>query len=359
MTLRIVAFGVSLCVLAVLAAFTTPAGPAQACSLVGFSRELLPFAVESSSTIAVGRLVKGERDVITLEVEEGLKGARAGERLTVSNATLGLGAGCQVYLEPNGKGFALPEGARVLAFLEANELGGPAVLRSALYGYGIFTLDGEFIRDGRAPGASFARVREEIRNLDREPADLNIETIGPCNRDIDLRDDANLRRHVRMSTVIAVGKYRSVGGGVAELEVEQVLRGDTGGSKTLRINAHSFFLGTACRPIMEPASGSFPVSFRALVFLRPDDYGVTDWRGAIWGYAAFAIVGDEVQGPLGLPTLAEVRAAVRGGDGSDPVVETGARATKQDRYRLWIGVVMGLAGCAGGAAWVLARRRRR
>ncbi|MBA4179158.1 MAG: hypothetical protein C0506_01080 [Anaerolinea sp.] len=211
--------GFAVGVLAPLAAVATPAREVHACSLVGFSYALLPFAVESSSTIAVGRLVSAKPDVITLEVEEGLKGARAGERLTVNNATLGLGLGCQVYLEPNGKGFALPEGARVLAFLETNELGGPAKLRSALYGYGIFTLDGEYIRDGRPPGASFGRVREAVRNLAREPVDLNIETVGPCNPDLDLRNDANLRRNVRMSQVIAVGSYRSVGDGIAELDV--------------------------------------------------------------------------------------------------------------------------------------------
>ena len=367
MRLRVVAIGVVVCVLAPLALFATPPRQAHACSLLGFGHQVLPFAVGSSSTIAVGRLVKAERDVITLEVEEGLKGTTAGERLTVNNAALGLGADCKVSLQPNGKGFALPEGARVLAFLQANELGGPAALRSALHGYGVFTLDGEFIRDERFPHASFTRVRDAILNLNREPLDLNREAVGPCNPGLDLTDDAVLLRSVRMSSVIAVGSYRYVGAGVAEVDVQQVLRGETGGSTTLRINAHYFFQTTTCRANMEAGSASFPVSFQALVFLRPDDYLVTDWRGAIWGQGVLAIVGDELQGAPGLPTLEQVRAAVLGagfGPGSATTRPTAGTpgSTGKGRDNLWLSVAIaaGLGTCAAVAAsYVLVRRRRR
>jgi hypothetical protein len=379
-----VAFGVAVCVLAPLAVLAAPAREGHACSLVGFGQQVLPFAVESSSTIAVGRLVKAERDVITLEVEEGLKGTTAEERLTVNNATLGLGADCSVSLQPNGRGFALPEGARVLAFLQANELGGRAGLRSALYGYGVFKLDGEFVRDERFPRASFVTVRDAIQNLNREPVDLNFEAAGPCNPSLDLTDGAVLLRSVRMSPVVAVGSYRSVGGGIAEFDVQQVLRGDTGGSKTLRINAHYFHQSGSCRANMEAGSYSFPVTFRALVFLRPDDYGVTDWRGAVWGLGVVAIVGDELQGAPGLPTLDQVRAAVRAGGAapSSPTARPGVGApgskddgspgtrptartpgsTDEGRDDLWlsIAIVVGLGTCAVAAAsYVLVRRRRR
>lgn len=364
MTFRVLAFGFAVCVLAPLGALATPAGQAHACSLVGFGFQLLPYAVESSSTIAVGRLVEAEPDVITLEVEEGLKGTLAGERLTVSNATLGLGPGCEVYLEPNGKGFALPEGARVLAFLQANELGGSAGLRSALYGYGVFTLDGDFIQDRRFAHVSFTRVRDAVRDLAREPVDLNLETVGPCNPRLDLADDANLLSNVRMSAVIAVGIYRSVGGGIGEFNVQQVFRGDAGGSTTLRINAHHFYQGAGCRATMEAGSASYPVSFKALVFLRPDDYGVTDWRGAIWGAGILAIVGDELQGAPGLPTLEEVRAAARNaGFGTElpsgsPAAQAPSSTVKaQDHY--WVSVAIVAVVAAFAAAFVVVRRVRR
>ena len=338
---------------ALLGGLGDPPRQAQACSLVGFGHQLLPFAIESSTTIAVGRLVHAERDTITLEVEEGLKGTTAGERLTVNNDRLGLGAGCEVYLERNANGFALPEGARVLAFLQANELGGPAKLRSALYGYGIFTLDGEFIRDRRSPIATISNARDSIRRLSGEPTDLNFETVGPCNPSFDLADEAVLRRTVGMSTLIATGTYRSAGGGVAELEVQEVLRGDTGGRKTVKLNAHYVSPSNGCRPVMETGTASYPVRFQALVFLRPDDYGVTDWRGAIWGTGVFAIVGDQLQSAPGLPTLDDVRAAVR----APAATQQPAAKTRDDRW-LYAGLVAGAALCTIAAGYVIVRRRR-
>lgn len=143
-----------LALVALLGVFAQPAREAAACSLVPFGYELLPFAIESSTAIAVGRLVDAERNVITLDVEEGLKGAASGERLTINNSNLGLGPDCSVYEEPGGQGFALPEEARVIAFLQANELGGPAELRSALYGYGIFVLEGDVITRPNGSAAS-------------------------------------------------------------------------------------------------------------------------------------------------------------------------------------------------------------
>ncbi|MBA4179159.1 MAG: hypothetical protein C0506_01085 [Anaerolinea sp.] len=108
------------------------------------------------------------------------------------------------------------------------------------------------------------------------------------------------------------------------------------------------------------------MNFQALVFLRPDDYGVTDWRGAIWGYAAFVVVGDELQGPLGLPTLDQVREVVRAvsppaGSPASPSGVATPGSTEKGRENLWwgIAVVAGLGACAAGASLILARRRDR
>jgi hypothetical protein len=310
-TRALAAFGVILASAAV-AAFGVPAGEGHACSLVGFGHQVLPFAMESSSVVAVGRLVEAKRDVITLVVEEGMKGAAPGERLTVNNAQLGLGADCTVYVERGQQGFALPEEARVIAFLQANDLGGSAELRSALHGFGVFPLEGDYIRQDRSVGfraASFSDAEHAIESLASDPTDLDLEKVGPCNPRLYPADDATLARNVRMSSLIAVGTYRLVGGGVAELTVDDVLRGDAGGAKTLRINAHHFYNDNSCRATMESGAASYAVEFQAIVFLRPDDYGVTDWRGAIWGSGVLAVVGGELQFAPGMPTLDQIRMA--------------------------------------------------
>ena len=353
MTVRLLIVIVAGVVLALLGGPGMAPRHAHACSLVGFGSQLLPFAIESSSVVAVGRLVDPKRDVITLEVEEGLKGATAGQRLTVNNATLGLGADCSVYLEPRGRGFALPEGARVLAFLEPNDLTSLADFRSALHGFGILTLDGEYIQAEGASVARFSEVREAIRRLQAEPLDLNLETEGPCNASIYITDDAILRRNVRMSSLIAIGTYRSTGDGVAEFDVQEVLRGETGGNKTLELNAHYFFQDGTCRATMETASASYPSGFQSLVFLRPDDYGVTDWRGAVWGQGILAIVGDDLQRPPGLPTLKEVRAAA----GQPNATPGSAAKTRDDRW-LPVALVVAAGLCTAAVGYVIVRRRQ-
>lgn len=354
MTVRLLIVIVAGVVLALLGGPGMAPRQAHACSLVGFGSQLLPFAIESSSVVAVGRLVDPKRDVITLEVEEGLKGATAGQRLTVNNATLGLGADCSVYLEPRGRGFALPEGARVLAFLEPNDLTSLADFRPALHGFGILTLDGEYIQAEVASVASFSEVREAIRRLKAEPVDLNLETVPPCDGISGLADGATLRSSVQMAPLIAVGTYRDVGGGVAEFETREVLRGEAQGKKTLRINTHNFFRDGSCRAIMESTSGVSPTSFQALVFLRPDDYGVTDWRGAHWGGGVFRIVGDDLQRPPGLPTLEEVRAAA----GQSNATSDSA-AKPLDNGWLTVALFVVVAGlCTAAVGYVIVRRRR-
>jgi hypothetical protein len=94
--------------------------------------------LNESTIVAVGRLVDAHQSEITLEVEEGLRGVSAGDRLTINNRHFGLGADCSVYVEPRSNGFALPEEARVIAFLRPDVSQRPDFWMPAFYGWAVW-----------------------------------------------------------------------------------------------------------------------------------------------------------------------------------------------------------------------------
>ncbi len=304
--------------LAIVVPLTRPPA-AHACSLAGMSAELLPYYLESSTIVAVGRLTGATQTELVLEVEEGLKGTSDGERLTVNNRQFGLGAGCEVYVEPGGLGWALPEEARVIAFLQPDLSGDADFWMPGHYGYGIYEVgeDDEPFGGWLGPDGGIQPIDDYAQALDEQAAtafEPGLEKIGPCNP-IAL-NPANAAMLSRLSVAAAVATVTGVEGMVATFETERVLRGEPGQSFT--VNATQFSLGQRTCDIY-PVEGDMPAfreGQRLLVFLYPDEFGVAQYRLANWSHGALGLRGEWVSN--GLPALDDVRDLLASGVGTEP-----------------------------------------
>ena len=56
----------------------------------------------------------------------------------------------------------------------------------------------------------------------------------------------------------------------------------------------------------------YPPGIRLIAFLRADDYGIADWRGAVWGSGFYVIMDDAAKEHFHVPTLTKARAAAGG-----------------------------------------------
>ena len=124
---------------AVLVALSRGAEPARACSVAVFTTQFLDQTIEASSVVAVGTLADRNGNAITFVVEEGLKGAAAGDRLTINNAT---NLDCYEAIEPGRQNYE--QGARVLVFLEP-DTHGVAEYKVHRFGWDIFEVEGDVL----------------------------------------------------------------------------------------------------------------------------------------------------------------------------------------------------------------------
>ncbi|MGH2608428.1 MAG: hypothetical protein ACRDHF_05005 [Tepidiformaceae bacterium] len=310
------------CVLSVLVAATAAIGgfafrpqPAHACSLAGLQLEFLPYFLEESTIVAVGRLTDAKQTEITLEVEEGLKGSRAGDRLTLNNRHFGLGGNCSVYVVPTSGGYALPEEARVIAFLQPDLSQKPDFWMPSLYGYAIYEVESsdkpfgadDWLVDGIV---QIGEHREAFAPHAQLPFEPTLEDIPPCNY-IGINAN-NAETLSRMSQAIAVASVVKVEGMVATFATEEVWRGNPGA--TFTVNASHFHHQENSCDLAFGGGPRFEEGQRLLVLLFPDEFGVAQYRLANWGAGGLLLRGEWVS--QGLPALQDVRDLLAAGVGT-------------------------------------------
>ena len=124
-------------VLSVLGLLVLPARQALACSAPAPS---VSIYAQGAAVVAVGTLVDDRGGVITLQVEEYLKGALRTPALLVNNHTFDGSPNCEISLGARGR---MPEGLRVLAFLQRDEFRTGANWRPVgMIGEGILKVEG-------------------------------------------------------------------------------------------------------------------------------------------------------------------------------------------------------------------------
>lgn len=133
MRLRIIA-------LVLLALSLMPAQRAFACSLALPSPE---HYIDQAEIIAIGTLATVDHDIATLKVEEYLKGTSEKQDLNINNHSFDIDASCQESL---GAGGRLPDGVRVLIFLQHDAFGVAEWRPAGIGGFGIFSIDTDQLR---------------------------------------------------------------------------------------------------------------------------------------------------------------------------------------------------------------------
>lgn len=147
---------------ALLGGLLLPVRHVFACS--GLVPTIEDFA-ESAEIVVVGTLTNPQEGIITLQIEEYLKGDLADPELTINNHFIGNDNSCRMSL---GRGGRFVEGTRVLAFLQPDELDSGAGWRPVgIGGRAIFRIDGDRLVSPESDEevGSFQHARESIFTL--------------------------------------------------------------------------------------------------------------------------------------------------------------------------------------------------
>jgi len=320
---RVALLPLSLAPLLAVASLASPS-PAAACSLAGPTNSFFPFVFERSSVVAIGELVESGPDEITLVVTEPFKGAKAGDRFPIYNRPLGLGAGCEVYVEPNEAGPVYSNTRNVVAFLREGQGTGDRLWPTVYIG-AIFEIaeDGDDLQplprwEGfREP----AKVDDVIKAVERHaatPLDPGFESRGPCNPHFFFEE--LVPDYLKMSTTVVDATLTTSDAQSATLRVSRYLRG--AGPEEITVNVRGLDQdANDCSLSLYPPYGDesrFVPGLRFIAFLQPDEFGIAEYRPSVWGRGLY-IVRDEVSKKWSdEPTLAGVRAAAGAPGAMDP-----------------------------------------
>jgi hypothetical protein len=324
--------------------------------------------IASAQVVAVGTLEDGPGDTVLFAVEESFKGAAAGDRLSINNAT---NLDCYEAVEPGRENYRA--GDRVLAFLEPDTLG-VADYKVHRFGWDIFAVDGDvlhpYVEEWRLPLPRIVDVRRHFAEAATAEFDPALESAPPCNPPYGLAPTA-IEAVERMAEAILIGTVTGIDGAGTRVRVDESFKGAIEGEFVA--NDHYFSLDGRCELTMDAARNALPVGTRVAMLLVRDESGTAEWRPAAWGVGAWTINDTAVVRYEGIPLLGEVRAraeevvgAVPGGavtpvdlDGPSEE-EVLAEADPGSRARFWLTgaaiAIMGVAA-AGMAAAFVARRR--
>jgi len=344
--------GMAIAGIVVAVSFSTAAAPqpASACSRMGISAEYIPDTVAKSPVVAIGTFVEASERVGIFRIDEAIKGPAAGSMLEIDNRTAYTGSACSPYDEPFGEGFRFRPGDERLLILEKEVDGAWQV---AFYSDTAWPAPEDelqpLIQDlwvEQTPMPSLASVRAEI-----EPAesllgtDLAFEKRTPCN----VVPEVSTR--VASSTAVVIAEIQP-GTEFATARVVEVLAGDAeGDSFTLNHRTRRDY--EDCDVVLDEPRPQGYLDGRYLLYLRPDEFGIADYRPTFWGYAMEEV--NERYVTHGLPTLSDIRLAVGQQPATAPA-DLGPPAAEGAAWPpgVFVAVCLGL----GAAAWVIVTRRR-
>jgi hypothetical protein len=353
----------------VVAALVAPVaslpGGAAACSIAFFHRAYLDDTVGRADVIAVGTFEEPVDDAIPLVVSEGLKGALTGDVLLIDNTQP---LNCMTPPAPRRANYR--QGDRVLVFLEdAHE--GPADYQVHRFGLDIFLVEEDVVAPYPGVNDGFIRevprleaVREEFTRKSGGSYESTVESAGPCNPPA--LHPAALDDWARMAEAMVIGTSAGQSGATTLIKVDEVYRGDVG--PEILLNDHAFGqAGDGCEPVMQSNRRDFPIGAKVALLLVRDEFGVGEWRPAVWGLGAWELNDSEAPRYEGIPPLSEVRASVERVEGvtlpvappddAEEVVETAApdEGTQRWIFLLAVGAALAAMGAVGVA--VVVRRR--
>lgn len=291
----------------------------SACSRQSIMAQYIPDAVAVSQVVAIGTFEVASERTASLRVDEGLLGAEPGQLLQIDNRTSYTGMACSPYDEPFQDGYRFRVGDRRIVILETEVDG---IWQVGFYSDTAWEVPEDelapmitdFWNDGRRP-PSLTDVRAEIRNAPGLlGSDLAFESRGPCNA------VEGLETRIAASTAVIVADIEP-GAEFATARIREVIAGEVEG-QSIKLNHRTRRSYDTCDVVLEPARDvQYPAPGRYLVFLRPDEFGVGDYRIAYWGYAI--LEANERYVTEGLPTLRDVREAVAASEGGSSSASSG------------------------------------
>ncbi len=282
------------------------AAPAHACRIAAFHERNLTGSIENAQVVAVGTLEGPQGDAITLVVEEGLKGAVAGDRLTINNAT---NFDCDERIEPGRQNYKA--GTLVLVFLIPDTLG-VAQYKVDRIGWDIFRVAGDVLTpywgSQLTPLPRIEDVRGAFRTAARTPYDPALEAAPPC-RAAWRAKPTDAGQWAGMAEVIVIATVVGERAGATVLRVDESFKGGLYGEITL--NDHYLNLNETahCERTLVNQRAWWPPGRRVAAMLVRDEFGVAEWRGAAQGSAVWSVNDSNFVRYGGIPLLSEVRQA--------------------------------------------------
>lgn len=295
-------FAVFACVAAGALASAWSARPASACSRAGFSAEVVASTVAESKVVAIGTFTDATERAANFRVDEALVGPPTGTTLKIDNRTSYTYSACSPYDEPfdHGGRFAKGDQRIVMLTKEVDGLWQVSYFSEAAWSIpqdDLQPLITDFWNDRTRPPALDA-VRAQVEALESKlGTDLGWESRTPCNpvRDLGVK--------IASSTAVVIGDVEpSEEGG--KVHVREVLAGNP--PRTFSLNTSVRRDYATCDLVQDQFSNARPG--RWLMYIRPDEAGVADFRLAFWGTAQDEVNSTYVTG--GLPTLRDIREAV-------------------------------------------------
>jgi len=283
----------------------TGARPVSACDRSLISGRLIPSTVAESQVVAVGEFVAAAKRSATFRVDESLRGPAVGATLNVDNRTAYTDAACSPYDEPFREGFRFKKGDRKVLILE-KEVDG--LWQVGFYSDAAWDVPADDLQPlvmdfwvDQVMPPRLDTVRKEIVALrDSAGSDLAFEERTPCN----VVPDRGPR--VASSTAVVIADIEP-GAEFVTATIIDVLAGAVDGA-TVTINHRTRRDWDDCDVVLEPAYLHPEFAGRHLLYLRPDEFGVADYRPTLWGFAHEQVNEEWVTN--GLPTLRDIRMAV-------------------------------------------------
>jgi hypothetical protein len=305
-----------LCAVMALAAVATQHRRASACTLAPFMAQYLPPLVEGSPVIAVGTWTASEERKVMFVVDEGLKGAAAGDEFLVDNRNPYLSSTCQSYELPFRDGHRFKDGERSIVFLEEEVNGLWWIARA---GYAAIDAPADDLEpliedqgDWWSGTALLEDVKKTIAATETGIAGTALENDLGCQPPhiFDARrvgDYTFLAISVAIVTVAEVPEWEYGEPLVpVPVSVDRVLKGDELPASISLNDAWISDFGTQdCKPALEDGRRQLLEGQQYLVFLRADEFELADYRPVAWG-RAIAMV-NERWVTNDQPTLALIR----------------------------------------------------
>ncbi len=287
-------------------------GRAHACSYTR-DLDLRWLSDREERVVAVGNVIEASPTVAKFLVEEGLRGAKKGDILSINNAVAlnDVGPDCSRRI---GGGPNYPTGVRSLVILRTDTFG-VTDWDVSVFGNAMYPLDGEALTHLSWP-IPFVRLDDALAVLGRLASNVypEFERGGNCEA-FSVPDLWTSLLGASGTTLVVRGDVVGTEDKVARVRLREVFKGSGRAGDEVRVDGRWTTYGEGCSVVPEDEAERFTDGEEVILFLVPSDTGVGDWRLALWGSGALAVRGTRVQIHPAMPTLSQVRAALAGRPG--------------------------------------------